>query len=881
MADTFPFPLEVLRLILRNLAMKDELSTLATLLRVSKHVALATLPYIYEDPFTWLNPYHFGHSIHPRKDIYDRLPALVQLLLRDVPEQSCTGLVAAMYDFEPGLIMPQSWPINYLSYLRRFNSVSGRSSLLLNLPNFTPARPALKQYIVEHQLDEKYTSLAIGKYHGHCTAWPYASLESRNTLDFLTQDIHRELTWIICSPFLEQLQSIVIPLTDISRYLDSVSRFSSLELVTFQLDGIAQMIDEEDLRDGDQEKLNQRMAQRLKDLESAVQFIQTHTVLFRGCLRQVFVPEDAFRGLYPQICPESYLRQMLESLPSLINPTEITDTNWEQFVGKSEQTDVTHVHSIIVHECTGPWYQQLKSRPSFLHRCRSLKEYRMVSLGPESFKSIGHDYCPGSGRDTQVADEGPLPFLEHVSILAYNEPFGSELDDIGRACGKTLRFLHIEGHQGLPGDITIPPVRIGNGWRMPLISKLLVKMGSEKLVVDPYFLRHSPSLEILSLVDNQMTYVLNEIEISLPVLLPNLTRLRLYGTPALSFHPDTFHSTKKLEILVLGTPETYDRHHSSMHLQDYTAPQPFHSDYEDSTGAMFSFPRPQWTWDWDLPSLVRLDLSVGFALHFHFQMLHGCPSLEELFLNIFSEQGRVERVLTLADFTLDVTATNAGHQAVRTDPTTQEIYEAICLHTLTRRELLEIQQRFIYDRPRTEPLPFSPFFQRPSIPREVQRQREEEMGRNFMFGRRGQHNHIFSPQGGYVATPSPSPFQLQPCNEIIQNLEDQLAQEPAILQPILDIFLEKKRAIQEKERKEVESQRQFRLAHPECLTVPSLRKLEMHGHWILSEEVLEFMLWRVFRNIERIVAHQWEGFEDEAWLRITGEMPRLKAINQV
>lgn len=789
------------------------------------------------------------------------------------------GLVAATYDFEPGLVMPQSWPIDYLSYLRHFHSSSGCSSLLLNLPHSTPVRPALKRYIVEHQLAKEYTSLAIGRYHVLCTPYPYAYLESINTLGFLTQDIHRELTWIICSPFLEQLQSIVIPLTDIGRYLESVSRFSSLELVTFQLDGIAQRIDEDDLRDGDQEKLNQRMAQRLKDLESAVHFIQTHAVLFRGCLRQVFVPKDASWSSYPQICPESYLRRMLESLPSLINPTEITDTNWKQFVAKSEQTDVTHVHSITVHERTGSWYQQLKSKPSFLQRCRSLKEYKMVSLGPESFKSIGHNYCPGSSRDTQVADEGPLPFLEHVSILAYNEPFGSELDDIGRTCGKTLRFLHIEGYQGPPGDKTIPPVRIGDGWRMPLISKLLIKMGSEKLVVDPDFLRHSHSLEILSLADNQTTYVLSEIEIGLPVLLPNLTRLRLYGTPALSFHPDTFHSTKKLEILVLGNPETYDFDHPSMHLQNYTAPQPFHSDYEDSTGAMLSFPRPHWTWDWDLPNLVNLDLSVGFALHFHFQMLHGCPSLEELFLNIFSEQGRVERVLTMADFTLDVTATNAEHQAARTDPTAQELFEVFSLHTLTLSDLYEIRRRFICDRPQTEPLPFSwGLFQCPSVPREVQRQQEEQRSRNLMFGRRGRQNMIFSPQGGYIATPVQPPQQ---CDEIIQNLEDQLAQEPAILQPILDKFLEKKWVIQEKERKEVESQRQFRLAHPECLVVPSLRKLQMHGHWILSEEVLEFMLWRVFRNIEGIIAHQCEGFEDEAWLRITGEMPRLKAVNQV
>lgn len=90
MTDSFPLPLEGLRVILRILAVQEELSTLASLLRVNKYVCLVTLPFIYGDPFTWLGRLS-GEKMENPKDTYNRLPALVRLLLRDVPEMSCTG----------------------------------------------------------------------------------------------------------------------------------------------------------------------------------------------------------------------------------------------------------------------------------------------------------------------------------------------------------------------------------------------------------------------------------------------------------------------------------------------------------------------------------------------------------------------------------------------------------------------------------------------------------------------------------------------------------------------------------------------------------------------------------------------------------------------
>lgn len=47
-----------------------------------------------------------------------------------------------------------------------------------------------------------------------------------SVLAHLDLDIHRELTWILCSRVLAQLRSVVIPLSDMARYLDAAPQTS-------------------------------------------------------------------------------------------------------------------------------------------------------------------------------------------------------------------------------------------------------------------------------------------------------------------------------------------------------------------------------------------------------------------------------------------------------------------------------------------------------------------------------------------------------------------------------------------------------------------------------------------------------------------------------
>ncbi|KFH71416.1 hypothetical protein MVEG_01715 [Podila verticillata NRRL 6337] len=724
MTNTFPLPIECLQLIIGSIAVNKELSTLASLLRVSKHVCEVTLPFIYKNPFVWFDYSPYLVSPLDNSGARDRGYHLVPLFLRFVPQGTCTGLVKAAYD-TPELAPPQAWGINYLAYVRAFHSLSANlSTLLFPISYFNP-KPSLKQYMIENELLRKYSDIAID-YHrspdlGDNVDDPLVDFDLR---DLLLEELHTETTWVLCGPILEQLQGIVIPVSDIDRYFDEVHRLSSLQSVTFQLDGYSGWFhgDVSELTEEGLHRLGRRKVKRVKDLETAVKFIQTHAATFRGTLKQVFIPElrtfSELGGPYessggiingqhwfercPWSCPETLRDQMLACLPSLIHPTELTDVNWKQFVAKSEATDVTRVTTINMTKPTGRWYGQLKSRPSFLHRCRSLREYNMVSFGPESFKFVSRKDVSHVAHPSSQAPEALLPFLEHVSIHAFNKWFGTELDDIGRSCGTKIRYFKIWGHYGRPtAGSTVPFVEIGSGWNMPRLSKLF--------------------------------YILDEIDVCQPGILPQLTMLQLCGTAALSFHPDTLHSTKELQILVLGMPEgTPIPSVQSIHSSGTPWPELVHSDYEDTSGAMFSHPRPQWTWDWHLPNLDTLDLSVGFALHFQFRMLQRCPNLCELFLSIFSEEGRVKRVLTEQDFVIipaaEATVPKAVEAVLGDEKASQE--QECDLYNLAPNALawifchMEIKAAEIFNGPRFRELLPGREYSIPPLPPKVMRQRE-------------------------------------------------------------------------------------------------------------------------------------------------------------
>ncbi|KAG0032057.1 hypothetical protein BGZ81_011734 [Podila clonocystis] len=190
-------------------------------------------------------------------------------------------------------------------------------------------------------------------------------------------------------------------------------------------------------------------------------------------------------------------------------------------------------------------------------------------------------------------------------------------------------------------------------------------------------------------------------------------------------------------------------------------------------------------------------MSVGFALHFQFWMLQGYPSLRELFLSIFSEEGRVQRVLTEEDFMVGVKTHGSAHKDPR-NYIAQEVRQEVYLHGLTLHELYGIHNRFNREGLQSEsqlgiPVSYEP----PPLPSH------------------GLYNKAaVDPREG--------------CDAQIRAVEDRVAQE-RLLQLILNMIMEGKRAEQEKKVCENDSQRRSRMTFPEYLVVPSLRKLMILG----------------------------------------------------
>ncbi|KAG0011928.1 hypothetical protein BGZ82_002805 [Podila clonocystis] len=912
MTEAFPLPIEVLHLVITNLVIKRELKTLAALLRVNKHVCLATLPILYADPFVWFTHRDLGHQGYRTISSYNSVYLVIRLLFVSVPKDSYSGLINAMYGIEdmlknslgdpsvanvdiPSARTSQHWPIDYLSYVRHANTQNQHGeSLLADFASNIELEPRLKSYVEEHRLAEAYAAMEV-----HASEWLARGLMTKTDpliLEYLALDIHREATWALCSPILEQLQSIVIPLSDIGRYSDALPRLSSLVNITFKLD-VCCDVSKQVLESMDRESVKiivQRRKKREQDLEAAVEFVRTHTAVFPGSLGQVHFPRSLVQSR-SQVCPRAILDRILDLLPTLIDPLELVQKNWKQFVAKVDQTNLAYVKAIDVWEdCAKESYDQLKLKP-FLHRCTSLRKYNMISLGPDSFKWAVQSNPSNNGLDqdhhgTLVARTAAnVPPLEDVNIQAQKVPFGSELDDIGLGFGATLRSLIIHGHSRETQQAGTQSLSVGQGWRMPVLSTLLVNFPSETLVLDPDFFRYCPLLEYLSLADSLETYDLSEIQVGHPANLPELAKLFLVGSGALSFHPDTLHSTKELQRLKLGScASSRFTFIPSIQEIDQDDHQQNHANTGDSSTTAPLINRPRWTWDWYLPSLRILHLNVEFAFHFQFRMLQGTPNLHDLYLSIYSIVHPLERVLTRGDFNLpqgqsrtqeaDADNRNDDNPASpkdmndSTDLHSQPFTVLNSIHTY----LTSVNRRRTAIFEMTEPQRSPGGWLEPEEEQTEERlllNREGIMGMNLR-GWRPWHVCLDHPDGNCPEKNTPERIAL-----MVQTIEELVDQ--ACLQVELDAALAALRVSSTRERQEEEGLRRYRVEHPNHLVVPSVKKLEIFGRWIMSDDVLEILLGRVFRNLKEMNECMTEGYSLDTLVKVTQSMPWLETAQSV
>ncbi|KAF9298940.1 hypothetical protein BGZ74_009154 [Mortierella antarctica] len=900
MADTFPLPIEVLRLVIANLAIKRDLKTLASLLRVSKYVCLATLPILYEDPFAWLIQCDQGQQYTYHSFSYESVFPVIRLLLASVPKDSYSELVKAMYGIGDAPEPPEAdasnlrdpsaadndfpspttqlWSIDYLSYVRHFNTQDQEGkSVLAEIPYHLEFAPQLKSYVEKYKMAETYASSSVD-LEGHRSFMK----EDPMTILHLTLNTHREATWALCSPILEQLQGIVIPLSDIGRYVDSMHRLSSLATVTFRLDELADITDYT-LEQMDVEKVKKAgllQEKRKQDLESAIEFVRAHTAMFRGTLKQVRCPSSSVLE-NAQTCPADVLDQILELLPTLIEPEMLVNRNWKQFVAKVEHTNLEHVKVIDVWEdFSTESYDQLKSKP-FLHRCPSLQKYDMISLGPGSFKwAVQRN--PSKDHDQERVDRARpaanVPPMEDVSIRAYKEPFGSELDDIGLGFGATLKTFTIQSQfrQTEPAE----PQLIRIGWRMPVLSTLLVQLTrNEKLVLDPDFFCYCPLLKSIDVSDLQEIYDLSEIKVCRPAHLPELTNLVLRGASALAFHPDTLHSTSGLKKLCLGSQEN-TRITIIPSIQDIDR-----NNTEDSSTQTTPMHRPKWTWDWHLPMLSALYLTVEFAFHFQFRMLQGTPNLNTLCLSIDSVIHPVERVLTMDDFTLSRMQDQdqedeANNRNIDDSVTPQDLNDNLdwrIQHYRILNRLCSYLRSLSAEKKNPEPRPTQPaldgVLELEQPPDESYlRFYREALFRRSLRGPDFRPNH---PDGSCSSGRSDN----ERVARAVRKIEEVVDQSG--LQPEFEAALVELRVLQARERQEKEGLKRYRVEHPDHLVVPSVNNLFIVGRWIMSDAVLETMLGRVFRNVKELNEYMTEGYRLDTLMRVTQSMPWLERVNSV
>ncbi|KAG9069530.1 hypothetical protein KI688_010433 [Linnemannia hyalina] len=156
----------------------------------------------------------------------------------------------------------------------------------------------------------------------------------------------REVTRIIASPILEQLQTLTIPVSDIKRYIGVIDQLLELENVLFILDELF-VYDPSDIPTYNND-----------DAPTEVEEV----------LRTTKAREEAVMQAW--VCPETVQFELLKMLRMLRAPTPIDKLNWVQFVSHVSLTDLAEVQEITV---------------SHNQRCRSLRKVNMSTLGPGVF----------------------------------------------------------------------------------------------------------------------------------------------------------------------------------------------------------------------------------------------------------------------------------------------------------------------------------------------------------------------------------------------------------------------------------------------------------------------------------------------------------------
>ncbi|KAF9421489.1 hypothetical protein BGZ94_008817 [Podila epigama] len=321
-------PIECLVHIIENIAQEWDIATLGALIRVSKEFHWVTMPFLYGDPLQLLE-----HSV-PNETRHKRTEKLLRMLLLSSPAGSpWSELLVARFDLSEAEVVQERVKRSgtgtgtgtgngsesgsggimtdkkrYQACLRHFQTFSSsREVSMIAIPSvalyFENTRFA--SFVRETRTDGGLFT----KHEYPIESNLYQDPEPKD-LPYLNQILQKEIIWLVCSPILEQIQSLSIPLSDLERYQQSVDRLKSLRSVTFLLD---ERVEPSHFvmawLELTSPETNEKIRQKKENLLMAmVHFVQTHRRLHKNILTLVSCPTNKSFFGHPQTCPDDILK---------------------------------------------------------------------------------------------------------------------------------------------------------------------------------------------------------------------------------------------------------------------------------------------------------------------------------------------------------------------------------------------------------------------------------------------------------------------------------------------------------------------------------------------------------------------------------------------
>ncbi|KAF9969777.1 hypothetical protein BGZ73_007693, partial [Actinomortierella ambigua] len=296
-------------------------------------------------------------------------------------------------------------------------------------------------------------------------------------------------------------------------------------------------------------------------------------------------------------------RQFYALLPPLPSPTHLNAQNWPKMAARYEQVDLSRVTDITYTDMRVDWPDR---QHRVLERCQSLEQLNCLGLERDMFifrQSMPRNWCNIRGLRLQCNGFIMRDLVDSAMVVLH----GSLTTAIFTVRTSSITLLD-------------PELTIGKHWpSFPYLQTLHIQ-SKETIFLHPHALHDAPKLESLYFLDETNLYnpyTLVQLE---PWRLPNLRSLYLQGVTAIAFHPQSFATLPQLANATMKGVKLDARRYF----------MPRHAD--NTPRGMPS--AHLWTWDWEMAALTNLRLEGELAYRFDFQWLDYCPQLTELSLKI-------------------------------------------------------------------------------------------------------------------------------------------------------------------------------------------------------------------------------------------------------